>query len=217
MRRAAGFTLLELLIGLTLLGFILTLLFGGFRLAVNSWDAVESHLDKGSERHAALALLRRLLGSIEPIRQKGLSGQPLMFAGGPDKLVLVASLTGQVGPRVIELAFEPDPDAAAAAQRLVLRDGPLSYITARSVDAGSDARNRTLLGELRDAAFRYFGATRPGEQPGWHESWVSAEELPRLIGIRFVGKDAGATGLVVATTISADRAAQVRITAGPPQ
>ena len=40
MNGSRGFSLLELLIGLTLLGFILTLLFGGFRLASKSWDSI---------------------------------------------------------------------------------------------------------------------------------------------------------------------------------
>ena len=40
-----GFTLLELLISLTLLGLILVLLFGGLRLSVRSWDSVQRQVD----------------------------------------------------------------------------------------------------------------------------------------------------------------------------
>ena len=38
-RKQSGFTLLELLIGLALLGLILALMFGGLRLGIKSWDS----------------------------------------------------------------------------------------------------------------------------------------------------------------------------------
>ena len=44
--RVAGFTLLELLIAMSLLGFILALLFAGMRLGARSWDAGEARVEK---------------------------------------------------------------------------------------------------------------------------------------------------------------------------
>ena len=43
--RQGGFTLLELLIAITLLGLILVLLFGGLRLGMRSWDAGQLNVD----------------------------------------------------------------------------------------------------------------------------------------------------------------------------
>ena len=66
MRAARGFSLLELVIGMTLLGFIVALLFGGFRLAANSWDAVETRVERTNDQQLARALVRRLLEQMQP-------------------------------------------------------------------------------------------------------------------------------------------------------
>ncbi len=216
MKRVGGFTLLELLIGLTLLGFMLALLFGGFQLAIRSWDTVETHVQRDSEKYAALAVLRRLLGTVEPLRQKRLAGQPLVFAGGPNRLVMVASLTEQVGLRTIDLAIEPQGGGQASMQRLILRDSPPLFDAMRLPKLIDDVRGRTLIDDMRRARFRYFGAMRPGEQVQWHDVWENANELPALIHMQFALNAGDPVDLVVATTISADRNALVRITAGPP-
>lgn len=217
MKQAYGFTLLELLIGLTLLSFILTLLFSGFRLAINSWDAVENHVQHDSQQQSSIALLRRLLGALEPVRQKRLTGQPLAFAGHPNRLVMVSLLTEQVGLRTIELSIESQEGEVASTLRLVLRDGPLPYESMRLIDLVTDVNGRTLIDGLQSARFHYFGSLRPGEEAGWHDVWESADALPALVHVKFIRKDDVPIDLMVATMISADRNAVVRITAGPPQ
>ena len=55
----AGFTLLELLIAMTLLGMILVLLFGGLRLGVRSWDASQKQVDSLNSVRSLESFLRR--------------------------------------------------------------------------------------------------------------------------------------------------------------
>lgn len=73
MNRGRGFTLLELLIGMTLLGFMLALLFGGFRLAANSWDAVTARTERTTDEQLGRAFLRRLL-TMAAVRRSSQAG-----------------------------------------------------------------------------------------------------------------------------------------------
>lgn len=220
MKRVAGFTLLELLIGLALLGFIMALLFGGFRLAVDSWDAVETHAQRTADDHATLAFVRRVLGSAQPLRLARLPEQPLAFAGQPDRVVLVAPLTEQVGPRTIALAIDRqtgEGSATSPALRLVLREGPPPYAAGDLLDPLAAVGDRTLIGDLQDADFAFFGAARPGEPARWHAVWGNAAQLPALIRMRLTRREGDPVDLVVATTIDASREARVRIVVGGAQ
>ena len=64
--RQQGFTLLELLIALTLLGLILVLLFGGLRLGVRSWDASQQQIDTLNSLRSLESFLRREMSVAQP-------------------------------------------------------------------------------------------------------------------------------------------------------
>lgn len=213
MRRIAGFTLLELLIGLTLLGIMLTLLFGGFRLALRSWDALEMRLHAGMDEHVALGLVRRLASSTQPLRSNHQPGQPLIFVGQPDRLVMVATLTESLGLRLIEISIVPRQDRL----QLVLHESPLRYgRESLLTDTVAEAQPRVLIDNLQSAEFGFFGAPRINEVPGWYPHWDPADQFPTLVRLRLTPKGGGTFDFMVATMVSADRMARERITASPP-
>lgn len=217
MKHTSGFTLLELLIGLVLLGFIMVLLFGGFSLATRSWEAVESRALDAADEQAASAFVRRVLGGVQPLRMHHLPGQPLAFSGQSDRLILVAPLTEQTGLRTIELAVVRQAGPAASYE-LVLRDGPPPYGFANLLDVLAEAKPRTLIDDLAEVHFEFFGTTGPAEGSRWQAVWQSAENLPALIRMRLVRRgEAEAVDLIAATMIAADRSARVRITVGGAQ
>lgn len=213
MNKADGFTLLELLIGLTLLGFIMALLFGGFRLATQSWDSVETHALHTADEQAAFAFVRRVLGNVQPLRLNRLPGQPLAFAGQSDQLTLVAPLTEQTGLRTIVLAIERQ-DAGPAPYRLVLRDGPPPYEVVQLRDPVANAPGRLLIGNLQTARFEFFGRGQPGEPARWHDTWQHPEHFPDLIRLQMERPGSAPGEVIAATVIEADRSARVRITVG---
>lgn len=200
-----GFTLLELLIGMTLLGFILALLFGGFRLASMSWDAVETRLERTTQEEMARALVRRLLGQLQPMRWKKTVNQPIAFVGEAGRLLAVAPLTGQAGSsglRVIEISARADTQEGKTSARLVLRQAPLRYEAENFSDALADAKEHALLDDLAAVRFDYFGAEKKDDPPRWQETWINTEQLPKLVRVRLASPDAGWADLVVAPMVS---------------
>ena len=95
--RQQGFTLLELLIALTLLGLILVLLFGGLRLGVRSWDASQKQVDSLNSVRSLENFLRREMSVAYPYRWKAGPTRRVAFLGERDKLSFVAQLPSRVG------------------------------------------------------------------------------------------------------------------------
>lgn len=200
-----GFTLLELLIGMTLLGFILALLFGGFRLASTTWDAVETRLERTTQEEMARALVRRLLGQLQPMRWKKALNQPIAFVGEGERLLAVAPLSGQAGSsglRVIELTAGSESQGGKTSARLVLRQAPLSYEAEDFTATLANAKEHTILDGMTALRFDYFGEEKKGDAPRWHEAWTNKEQLPRLVRVHLASSDAGWTDLVVVLMVT---------------
>lgn len=209
MNSRRGFTLLELLIGMTLLGFILALLFSGFRLASTTWDAVETRMERTSQEDMARALVRRLLVQVQPMRWKKAINQPITFVGEAGRLVAVAPLSGQVGSsglRVIELAAKSAQNSSLSAgttsTRLVLRQAALNYSGENFSEALATAKEYTLLDALTNIQFDYFGAERKDAQARWHDEWTNSEQLPRLVRVRMASPSGGWSDLIVAPMLT---------------
>ncbi len=220
MNHSRGFTLLELLIGMTLLGFILALLFGGFRLAANSWNAVEERAERVADEQAGRAVVQRLVTYAQPLHWKLPTGQRLTFEGQPDALRLVAPLGGQIGLRVVELAVEPDdsPDPQGTpgpAVRIVLRHGSLRYDIEQFAESARDQTGRPLLGGLREATFSYFGPEKRGDTAQWLGQWTNPEQFPALVRLHLAPRNAAPMDLDMVPMANGDRSAASRITAGP--
>lgn len=202
MKSNGGFTLLELLIGMTLLGFILALLFGGFRLASSSWDAVATHAERTTDEQMTREFLRRVLTHLQPMRWKKTQNQPVSFIGQRELLRGVAPISGQAGGglRVVELALEQDGQDGGH-RRLVLRQAPLRYDAELFDDALAEAKTHQLLDDLEAVEFGYFGPPKPGEPSSWQDAWADPEHLPKLIRVRLGSREAGWADVVAAPMI----------------
>lgn len=200
MNGSRGFTLLETLIGMTLLGFILALLFAGFRLASDSWDAVDQRATRTTDEELARALVRRMVTQLQPVRWKQAINQPLAFTGEPTRFRALAPLSeqaGLAGMRVVELSGEKVSTGGKDSVRLVLRQAPLRYDTANFADGIAEAKPHTLLDNLTIVEFGYFGAPKQGLPTQWLDSWPNTEQLPQLLRVRLGSRDDGWSDMVV--------------------
>ncbi len=202
-RKVTGFTLLELLIAMTLLGFILALLFGGLRLGARSWDAGELRTENSTHLALVQGFLRRELTLIYPSRWKKKANSELAFVGESNRLSFVAPISAQLGPGglyLVRLEQVKDKDG----NQLVMKR---SIPEADSADFSAlDGAEKVVLAEqVESLSFAYFGPESKEAEPRWSDKWDNPNLLPYLIRIRIKfsnGRDW--PDLVAALLIGAD-------------
>ena len=67
LKAAKGFTLIEVLIAMTLLGVMVVLLFSSLRIAAESWEAGETKTAQVNQKAVVYQFFKRHLSSIRPL------------------------------------------------------------------------------------------------------------------------------------------------------
>lgn len=175
--RQAGFTLLEMLVVVTVLGLLLVGLTEGSRVGVALWGAQQRRVGETAELDAGARVLRQLLTDL-PI--------PSPVAGGV--AVSQNTFNGEAG----HLSFVGDlPTGLGTTQRaditIVLHHGDLVLSwTPHRHEIGFEPDPAPIETELVSGvaglAINYWGAGA-GEAPAWRSQWSGAAP-PDLVRVR---------------------------------
>lgn len=183
-----GFTLLEMIIGITLLGFVLMLLYGGLRLATRSWEAGEKTVATTSRQAVVDEFLRRQLVLAYPLRWKMDDGQEIVaFTGETGSLHFAAPISARLGTGGIHLVAieeERTSDGNALRLRWHLPDPELKAF--EFPEEGDQVR---LVRDIDALEFAYFGSETKDTEPTWHDTWHSETEFPQLVRLRLKPKE----------------------------
>jgi general secretion pathway protein J len=181
-----GFTLLELLVAITLLGVLMAALFGALRLGARVWETGEERLDAAARVQVVQDFLRRQLGQSVPLT--AIADQPrdsgaILFIGGSDRLRFVSLLPAHLGggAQLLELALR-QPASHGEAVDLVLRMQPLDLTG--DGPASPQPEERILIEGIDRLEIAYFGPERPDAEPRWWHEWQNQSVLPALVRMR---------------------------------
>ena len=168
--RARGFTLLEILVALVVLGFLLAGLAQGTRFGVQAWAMQTRTLARQSDMDDTYRVLRELIQGADP----GELNQNAALVGTQHTLLLQtrlpagASFDG-ISEAQVSLGVEAD-------HRFVLRAEPHPH--AERLAPLPPALQSTLLDGVDHVDFSYY---RSAQKPtGWTTSWQDADP-PALI------------------------------------
>ncbi|HEY2069686.1 MAG TPA: prepilin-type N-terminal cleavage/methylation domain-containing protein [Rhizomicrobium sp.] len=190
----AGFTLMELLIAMTLLALLSLVLFGGFRFGTRAWDRSESASAGGNEiRRAQDFIAHALTGAYPELQNADLHNPHIFFDGRPQQVTFLTEDSQNGGLSVMLLARQGN--------NLVLSETP-----ELARDPARQTRQRRLLTDVADFSLAYFGAARKNEPPRWYPAWRNTERLPELVRVHASLSRRGPswTDLVVAPRIAGD-------------
>ncbi|MEQ9606046.1 MAG: prepilin-type N-terminal cleavage/methylation domain-containing protein [Kiloniellaceae bacterium] len=180
--RAAGFTLLELLISITILALLSTMMVGGLNFGARVWERTENAAQDQGRVAAVQGLLRRQVAQMATQQVRGADRRPrVAFEGSSGRLAFVAPLPqylSQGGYHVISLETRP----AGNARNLVLRWEPFDR-ERPGLTLSEKAHEEILLTGLAGLSFKYFGHDRRGTASGWLAAWEDPAQLPELIDI----------------------------------
>lgn len=184
MRRAQGFTLLELLIGMTLVGFILTLLFAGLNLGTRSWEAGERRMVTSSRQAVVVDFIRRALEQTYPLRWRVDNEDQLAFAGEAESLRFVGTVAmhdGASGNHLIALDLTDGETGRDLVMRWQLPDP-----RAPGFEPLEQAQPKVLVKAIKGMTLSYFGSQDDTEEPTWHDQWLDQKAPPELIRLQLI-------------------------------
>jgi general secretion pathway protein J len=179
-----GFTLLELIIALVLLGLLSGVLFGSVKLAGRSTNSGEAKTEAASSMRLAQEFLRTNLEAQHPLRMRKIVEWPLLFVGASDELRYASELPPRVAGGGIWF-YRLRVSADDARSPLVLE----RMIPDLSADAPPEFVNadRSILAEgIASLKLGYFGRDPDAASsvaPSWRDHWNDPQRLPLLIRI----------------------------------
>lgn len=188
-RRSRGFSLIEVLLVVTLLAAGLALAFAVLRNATQATGRAEVLAQRSERLRAVQAFVRRQLDAAMPLPMEfdeG-TGEARIFVASADELQFVAPMPGYLsrgGPYVqrfrlvraggtMRLEFE---------HRLLTPEGP----------ADSEREPEVLLDGIADGRFETRRFTENGSAGAWTTDWDTVGELPRLVRLQLRMQEPGA-------------------------
>ena len=178
-RRSGGFTLVELLVAMTLLGLIFVALFGGLRFGTRTWEVGNERSEAFAEVEVMQSLLRRQLAQAVMLRTP--KGDQSVFLGEGDRLGFAApgpSQTGVGGLYLFEIFTEPSDENLRLVLRWQIHRPDLEF----PLD-GEEGESRVLLENVEGLRFSYFGDTEKRKDVQWNDSWSDLDILPKLVSV----------------------------------
>jgi general secretion pathway protein J len=185
-RDDAGFTLLEILVAVTLLGLLSIALFGAVNAGAKGWGRAERHAAASTDATAVRDLLRRMIISAKPVfASTDPSTATVAFEGDASSLVLIGTLPDALAPGLqgqqrIFLATVGGQRTLMLAWRLDLP----------SADGGTLPETLVpLLDHVGTVRFAYFGPSADGSTRGWSDTWSNRRALPSLVNVHIESAD----------------------------
>jgi general secretion pathway protein J len=185
-KRANGFTLLELLIAMTLLGLLMLGLFGGLRLGARVWEAGDSRSADRARVEAVQRFVRTYLGQARPLAAADRTGDDtIAFVGRRDRLEFAAVLpphlsAGGFSHVALSLA-DRDRGSALIVERQALGRRDDGRAELARLD---DPDTAVLLDNIETVEFSYYGPGDRGDDAEWTDRWDREDRLPLLVRVR---------------------------------
>jgi competence protein ComGF len=180
-----GFTLLEVTVSLTILGFILLIIFGAFRLGLSAWERGESTREEFQTVRAVTQLISRQLKSIVPykIKTKKAEGDYLAFEGTAHSLRLVSALPVKAKrpEGFVYAVYEYKEEGKEKGSLILYEERALNKDFFE--EPLKEESGITLLEGISEFRFEYFREEDPekNQSAEWVEEWSAKEEkvLPK--------------------------------------
>ncbi|MFQ5899525.1 MAG: type II secretion system protein GspJ [Candidatus Methylomirabilia bacterium] len=176
--RARGFTILELLIALSIVAALLAILLGGLRVGLSAWRQGEDRAEVHQHLRSLAGILSRSVGATFPYRMRpSQGGSPVIHFQGEERRLAFVTLAAPL-PLATPIAFT----AVTFSHESEEHPGLSVWEKALPNEEPFEAERPVFVDPaVTEVSFRYL---RPGG--GWEERWDGAaeDELPQAVEIR---------------------------------
>jgi general secretion pathway protein J len=176
-----GFTLIEVLIALTLLSIMVVLLFTSLKICADSWEKGESKIAEVDEVSVVYNFFQRHLSAARPLWNDFNEGDKVFsFQGKAQSLQFVSTFpasVGKSGPQLISLSLQNED------QERVIKVVLTPFFP---VAEGEEWRKEevTLISHVSEFSLSYFGSEDDVSQSVWQDEWLEKQVQPKLVKIK---------------------------------
>lgn len=178
--RAAGFTLLEILLALALMALVMVGVWGALRSATRITHSADALMARSESVRTTQQFLRRYVGMAEMQPYVTDSAQTArMFLGTADSMQFVAPLPRQSGHAGLYLQTIRLVQGDRGGSALQLSYQPYT----ESSSSQGDPVIHLLLAGLAGGKFEYLAAAAFGKPAAWRDDWQAINGLPLAVRI----------------------------------
>ncbi len=173
-----GFTLLELMISIAMIGVIVLILFGAMRLGFRSVDAGEKKIETLERLRASLNTVDAQIQSEVPISYTDEDGSTRYYFKGEETAMEFSTnyslWSGQAGYVVVHYTVASDSF------------GQKSLLISENVIGMEAMRQTYLFDSFSDISFEYFYKSPTDEVGNWVTKWTDDTDIPEKVKLHLV-------------------------------
>jgi len=190
-----GFTLIEVTITLTILGLIILIILGAFRMGVSAWEKGDSLKDEYQRVRIASQLISRQFKSIVPYRVKTqkAEGDYVAFDGKPQTVRFVSAVSTRTRQPegFVYVTYEFKQEGTDEGHLILYEQRALNKDLFE--EHPREEESVSLCEGISEVRFEYYREenVEKNQQGGWVDEWNAKEEkeLPRAIRMTMTYKN----------------------------
>lgn len=176
----SGFTLLELMISLTIIGLVLVLVFGSLRIGARAWEKGERDIEIHQRQRVVLDNIKRQIASIclreiKADEEEGQTKKEVFFRGDSEQMEFISRVPMSPMTRtgMVYVKYVVREDGDGDTWRLLLHEKDVVFLNKEeAVDESEEADFFELVPGAKNIEFSYLKG--PGDKeadPEWQDTW----------------------------------------------
>lgn len=180
-RSIQGFTLIEVLIAMTLLSIMIVLLFGSLKICAESWEKGEKKITEVNDVAAVINFFQRHLSMAKPLwNDFNKDERVFSFQGEKQSLQFVSAFPASARRAGLQL-FSVELLSENREQRIKVTLVPF-YPAAEGKEWLKE--EEILIRRVKGFSLAYFGSEDGQTDARWQDEWVQRDRQPALVKIK---------------------------------